>query len=485
MQSHACYKFIVSMRAPYQVAQVPSFRVRSSEGGCVEAKDEVRLARVRTSVCARRPVVCTSRRADAQALIRIFCRARPHTVVAGPLYGDKQSEMVSNQFSSFFGKTADSLSPPPGKTPMVNQLAGARDPRQQLFSSPPRSITALPSPMVPAFAPPSSGGPMPAMPPGVSTPGLPGLRPTLQQPPPPLSGSMWIPVHPLAPHSTQHASLPPPPLPPPPPPRPAADISKAPRPSSPERPPTTVSVVRRAVPAAFHPGPYVPPPWKAVSGGSYRPAGGSDRTENAEMARRMPISGFRGPPAPGRSTPFFGGRTPDEFLVPHSNPFKALENMGPRDPNRSLPPNVFQHPQTRSPPPHQRPALDHPLSLADTADPPNVYGYDALANVPEFPSRWVDPQPLIDFFSLAAPQVSASQERLVATRTKNLGSELGLILAPEGSEWRVLEVLPGGPAAHSCSVYVGNIIKSVNGTSLRGLSAHSVASAVGGTCMCK
>lgn len=167
----------------------------------------------------------------------------------------------------------------------------------------------------------------------------------------------------------------------------------------------------------------------------------------------------------------------------HSNPFKALENMGPRDPNRSMPPNVFQHPKTRNPPPHQRPALDHPLSLAGAADPPNIYGYDALENVPEFPARWVDPQPIIDFFSLAAPQVPAFQERPVATTIKNLGSELGLILAPEGPEWRVQEVLPGGPAAQSSSVYVGDIIKSVNGTSLRGLSERSVASAVGGTCM--
>jgi len=203
------------------------------------------------------------------------------------------------------------------------------------------------------------------------------------------------------------------------------------------------------------------------------------------MARRMPISGLRVPSQIITGTPFFGGRTPDEFLVPHSNPFKALENMGPRVPNRSMPPNVFQHPKTRNPPPHQRPALDHPLSLAGAADPPNIYGHDALANVPEFPARWVDPQPIIDFFSLAAPQVPAFQERPVATTIKNLGSELGIILSPEGPEWRVQEVLPRGPAAQSGSVYVGDIIKSVNGTPLRGLSERSVASAVGGTCMSK
>jgi len=315
---------------------------------------------------------------------------------------------------------------------------------------------------------------MPAMPQGFNTPGLPGLRPNPQQQQPAvLVGGKWIPVHPQSPQQAP-PSLPPPP---PPPPRQEANRSEAPRPPSPGRP--SSPVVKRATPATLHPGPYVPPPWKA--GGGYRPAGGTYRPRNVDMARRMPISGLRGLPASGG----IGGRTPDEFVVPHSNPFKALENMGPRDPNRSMPPNVFQHPKTRNPPPHQRPALDHPLSLADVADPPNIYGYDALANVPEFPARWVDPQPIIDFFSLAATQVPAFQERPVATTIKNLGSELGLILAPEGPEWRVQEVLPGGPAAQSSSVYVGDIITSVNGTSLRGLSERSVASAVGGTCMSK
>ena len=51
---------------------------------------------------------------------------------------------------------------------------------------------------------------------------------------------------------------------------------------------------------------------------------------------------------------------------------KALE-IGPgfkraSDPDRSMPPNVFQHPKNRNPPPHVRAALDHPLSLADAAD---------------------------------------------------------------------------------------------------------------------
>ena len=315
---------------------------------------------------------------------------------------------------------------------------------------------------------------MPAMPQGFNTPGLPGLRPNPQQQQPAvLVGGKWIPVHPQSPQQAP-PSLPPPP---PPPPRQEANRSEAPRLPSPGRP--SSPVVKRATPATLHPGPYVPPPWKA--GGGYRPAGGTYRPRNVDMARRMPISGLRGLPASGG----IGGRTSDEFVVPHSNPFKALENMGPRDPNRSMPPNVFQHPKTRNPPPHQRPALDHPLSLADVADPPNIYGYDALANVPEFPARWVDPQPIIDFFSLAATQVPAFQERPVATTIKNLGSELGLILAPEGPEWRVQEVLPGGPAAQSSSVYVGDIITSVNGTSLRGLSERSVASAVGGTCMSK
>jgi hypothetical protein len=367
--------------------------------------------------------------------------------------------MVSSPFSWLGRKTK--------KGAAADKRGGAPPPPPA--ASPPHSM----SPPQRSVAAASSPTGQPIAPGLLSTPGLPGLRPNPTQPPP--SGGTWIPPLPTSPqqpaHISQQGSATPPP------------VQLPPRPPSPGRPPSPYQIPAvRAQPASYVPPPYVPPPWKARAGQGYRP-------RNVDISRRATFLELGVPrPGPGKNTPFFGGRTPDQFFVPPSNPFKALE-IGPgfkraSDPDRSMPPNVFQHPKNRNPPPHVRAALDHPLSLADAADPPNIYGHDALCNVPEFPARWLDPQPIVDFFVGTYQAPALKELRPASGRVANLGTELGLLLAPHGTEWRVSEVLPRGPAAQSNSVHVGDIIKAVNGTTLRGVSEHSVAAAVGGARMC-
>jgi len=102
-------------------------------------------------------------------------------------------------------------------------------------------------------------------------------------------------------------------------------------------------------------------------------------------------------------------------------------------------------------------------------------GVNALENVPPFPAKWLDPQPILDFFTgVAAKPVRRD------TTSHDIGSELGLHLETDGDEWRVGEVIAGGAAAETGIVEAGDVIKSVNGSSLKGLGVVPVADLLGG-----
>ena len=105
-------------------------------------------------------------------------------------------------------------------------------------------------------------------------------------------------------------------------------------------------------------------------------------------------------------------------------------------------------------------------------------GIGALENVPPFPAKWLDPQPILDFFTgvAAAPAKSVNRD----ATSHEIGSELGLQLETDGDQWRIGEVIAGGAAAETGLVDAGDVIKSVNGSSLRSLGMVPVADILGG-----
>ena len=208
---------------------------------------------------------------------------------------------------------------------------------------------------------------------------------------------------------------------------------------------------------------YVPPPWKTTA----RPT--ADRAVQMPRNPERPILG-------GRYIPYATGGTRS------SNPFKALEEGAlwmASSHDDGMPPNVFQATHKINVPPHERPSLAHPLSLADTPDPPNLApGHQALENVPPFDPKWLDPQPILDFFSgMTAPFAPTNQQIRHQLPSHEMGSEVGLRLVRadrETEQYRVSEVVPGGAAAEAGSVEAGDVLLSVNGSSVRGLDAHAV-----------
>jgi len=208
--------------------------------------------------------------------------------------------------------------------------------------------------------------------------------------------------------------------------------------------------------------PYVPPPWK--TNGSWvvhRPD--NMRRSNRETARDWQAVQPRG------STN--GGRAGDpRFLVP------PVEVTTPGQ----MPPNVFVSPRTRNAPPQIVPKLDHPLSLADTPDLPNAYGHQALENMPPFPVKWLDPTPIIEFFSGATQAPVLEALRAPPVTRHDIGVELGLRVARDVDEWTVTHIVPGGAAAETYSIDLGDILKNCNGVSLKGSNEEQTAHILGG-----
>ena len=142
-------------------------------------------------------------------------------------------------------------------------------------------------------------------------------------------------------------------------------------------------------------------------------------------------------------------------------------------------PHDGRHGLHRRNPPHESPRLDHPLSLADAPDLPGMKdGHDALETVPPFPARCLDPemtfQPIIDFFR-EVPSKTEQLRPASPIRNAIYGPKLGLILDPAPEyEWRVRDVMPGGSAHDTGCINQGDILKCVEGITLRGLPDKEV-----------
>jgi len=253
-----------------------------------------------------------------------------------------------------------------------NPFARAKGPAAGPPPPPPPPPLAVLSPSMPPVGIANSGQPMwtqqtsPSMPPPgamaqpqMSPNAVPGLLPGLR--PNPQAGN-WQPAQglPMVPGSAYTYM----PLPQQAPPDDGMYVDipvQLPLPPPQQAAPRAAVVTRgrsleRAAPAQPSIEPYVPPPWKTAERGGLK--------VSPERFVHLPQN-WRGPMPSARVPAPYPAATNSS-----SNPFTAVEQMAhPHD--KGMPPNVFQAPSKFHVPPHVRPSLAHPLSLADVPDPPH------------------------------------------------------------------------------------------------------------------
>ena len=119
------------------------------------------------------------------------------------------------------------------------------------------------------------------------------------------------------------------------------------------------------------------------------------------------------------------------------------------------------------------------LPLMDRDKVPNMKNMAAIENVPFFDPAWIDPQPLLDWITGKSVPTGPAIPGLILGDSTHASVGLHLMQDTEG-EHVVTRVEPGGPAALSGGVQLGDTIKAVNGTPLRGLPREQMAEVVRG-----